>query len=260
MNSLKIFLSLTIWFSGAQSLACQNSTSADRVIYIGDSHTVGTFGQRLEKNLELVLGKSPVKRYGVVGSAAQHWNKKDNSTIRKLNIGYYCDGDGQVNGKAPKKDFPTPSQLFQGVEPTVVIALGTNDLYSKCNITDKTEQMAAVKELLAQLRSKSKCLWVGPTEQPAIGVIGKKCGQPRIKTFIDNLEAAVSQRCTYIDSREIKSKGKAILPNRSDNLHYAGDLANYWADSVSAKIKASLPDHKAENPSFMPELKQNNAK
>lgn len=260
MNSLKIFLSLTIWFSGAQSLACQDSTSADRVIYIGDSHTVGTFGQRLEKNLEPVLGKSPVKRYGVVGAAAQHWNKKDNSTIRKLNIGYYCDGDGQVNGKAPKKDFPTLSQLFQGAEPTVVIALGTNDLYSKCNVTDKTEQMVAVKELLAQLRSKSKCLWVGPTEQPAAGVIAKKCGQPRIKTFIDNLKETVRERCTYIDSREIKAKGKAILPNRSDNLHYSGVLADHWADAVAVKIKESLSDHTVKSPGFAPSPIQNNAK
>ena len=259
MTRLKIFFSLTIWFSGAQSLACQNSTSADRVIYIGDSHTVGTFGQRLEKNLETVLGKVPVKRYGVVGSAAQHWNQKDNSTIRKLSIGYYCDGDGLVNGKA-QKDFPTPSQLFQGAEPTVVIALGTNDLYSKCNVSDKTEQMAAVKELLAQLRAKSKCLWVGPTEQPATGVIAKKCGQPRIKTFIDNLKETVRARCTYIDSREIKSKGKAILPNRSDNLHYSGELANHWADSVAVKIQESLPGHTVKDSDFMPVLIQNNAK
>lgn len=259
MNSLKIFLSLIIWFSAAQSFACQNSTSTDRVIYVGDSHTVGAFGQRLAKNLETVLGKSPVKRYGVVGSASQHWNKKDNSAIRKLDIGYYCDGDGQVSGKAPKKDFPTLSQLFQGDEPTVVIALGTNDLYSKCNVTDKTEQMAAVKELLSQLRSKSKCIWVGPTEQPATGVIGKKCGQPRIKTFIDNLKATVRERCTYIDSREIKSKGKAILPNRSDNLHYTGDLADHWADGVSVRIKKSLSGHTVKEFGHTPKL-QNNAK
>lgn len=258
MNCFKLFLSLMIWFSGAYSFACQNSTAADRVVYVGDSHTVGAFGQKLAKNLETTLGKSPVKRYGVVGAAAQHWNKKDNSTIRKLNIGYYCDGDGQVSGKAPKADFPTPTQLFQGAEPTVVIALGTNDLYAKCKVTDKAEQMSAVKELLAQVRPKSKCIWVGPTEQPNDGVIGKKCGQASIKTFIDNLEATVRQRCIYIDSRKTKYKGKPILPNRSDKLHYEGELAELWANSVSFKIQEALATHPII-PVHTPPHKQNNA-
>lgn len=260
MNSVKVILNLIIWLSGAYSFACQNSTAPDRVIYIGDSHTVGTFGQKLTKNLENVLEAAPIKRYGVVGSAAQHWNKKNNSAIRKLTIGYYCDDDGQVNNKAPKQDFPTPSQLFQGSQPTVVIALGTNDLNSKCNITDENEQMAAVKDLLAQVRSKSRCIWVGPTEQPTTGPIGQNCGQPRIKAFIDNLKETVSQLCTYIDSREIKYNGKAILPNRNDKLHYDGALANHWADSVAAKIRESLPSYSIKNPGFTPGLKQINAK
>lgn len=259
MKSFKIFLSLIIWLSAAESLACQNSTDADRVVYIGDSHTVGTFGQKLAENLETVLDKLPVKRYGVIGAASQHWNKKDNSSLRKLSIGYYCDGEGQVNGKAPKANFPTPSQLFQGSPPMVVIALGTNDLYAKCKVTDKAEQMAAVKELLVQIRSNSKCIWVGPTEQPDAGVIGKKCGQPAIKAFIDNLEQTVRQRCTYIDSRDIKAKGKPILPNRSDNLHYSGELANFWADMVATRIKESSPSFLNKSPVHVPAPKQNNA-
>lgn len=240
MKFLSVGVSLIFWLSASASFACQNSTSAQRLVYIGDSHTVGAFGQKISKNLETVTGKSPVKRYGVVGSAAGHWNKKDNSTIRKLSIGYYCDGEGQVNGKAPKADFPTVSQLFQGAEPMVIIALGTNDLNAKCKISDKNKQMASVKELLSQVRPNSKCIWVGPTEQPMTGPIGQNCGQPKIKAFIDNLKQTVSQRCTYIDSREIKSNGSPILPNRSDKLHYDGDLAQAWANSVSVTIQQAL--------------------
>ena len=240
---MKLFsaaLSLAFGLSASVSYACQNSTAADRLIYIGDSHTVGAFGQNFEQNLEVVTKKNPVKRYGVVGSAAGHWNKKDNSTIRKLKIGYYCDGDGQVNGKAPNANFPTLSQLLQGSAPMVVIALGTNDVHAKCKVTDKAEQVASVNELLSQVRPNSKCIWVGPTEQPTDGPIGKNCGQAKIKTFIDNLKETVSQRCTYIDSREIKRHGKAILPNRSDKLHYEGDLAEYWANAVSIRVQESL--------------------
>lgn len=257
MKLFTAFLSLCLSLSASFSFACQNSTSADRVVYIGDSHTVGAFGQKLSKNLETVTGKSPVKRYGVVGSAAQHWNKKDNTVIRKLTMGYYCDGDGQVNKGAAKANFPTSAQLFQGDAPLVVIALGTNDVHAKCKITDKAEQMSAVKELLSQVRAKSNCIWVGPTEQPTTGPIGQNCGQQKIKSFIDNLKQTVSQRCTYIDSREIKMNDKPILPNRSDKLHYEGALAAYWANEVSSRIQNTLMPSSGKTPTLKPASKIN---
>ena len=118
----------------------------------------------------------------------------------------------------------------------VVVALGTNDVFGGCLIKDKEEQMASAKELLSQIRPNSKCVWVGPTEQPSTGPIGQRCGQAKIKTYIDNLRDTVGTRCTFIDSRKITYQGKPILPNRSDKLHYGGNLANHWADSVAEQI------------------------
>lgn len=236
MNFTGVILSL-ILLSASPTLACQNSSAPDRVIYLGDSHTAGDFGKRLSENLTKINGTENVKRYGVIGAAAQHWNKKDNSSLRKLKIGYYCEGEGLVNGEAPPANFPTPSQLFQGsAPPMVVIALGTNDVHGGCLIKSKEEQMAAAKELLAQIRPNSKCVWVGPTEQPTTGPIGQRCGQDKFKDYIDNLRDTVSRHCTFIDSRKIIYQGKPILPNRSDKLHYGGSIANHWADSVAEQI------------------------
>lgn len=238
MKFTSAILSL-ILLSAGHTLACQNSSASDRVICLGDSHTVGDFGKHLSANLAKIYGTENVKRYGVIGAAAQHWNKKDNSSLRKLKIGYYCDGDGLVNAKAPAANFPTPSQLFQGsAPPIVVIALGTNDVHGGCLIKSKEEQMAAAKELLAQIRPNSKCVWVGPTEQPTTGPIGQRCGQDKIKNYIDNLRDTVSSRCTFIDSRKIIYHGKPILPNRSDKLHYGESIAYHWADSVAEQIAA----------------------
>ncbi|MCM2353797.1 MAG: SGNH/GDSL hydrolase family protein [Pseudobdellovibrio sp.] len=248
MKLAGVILSL-ILLSASHTLACQNSSAADRVIYLGDSHTVGDFGKHLSENLSKIYGTENIKRYGVIGAAAQHWNKKENSSLRKLKIGYYCDGDGLVNSKAPAANFPTPSQLFQGsAPPMVVIALGTNDVHGGCLIKDKEEQMAAAKELLAQIRPNSKCVWVGPTEQPTTGPIGQRCGQAKIKAYIDNLRDTVGSRCTFVDSRKITYQGKSILPNRSDKLHYGGSLANHWADSVAEQIAG--PQVKKSNSSL----------
>lgn len=256
MKFIGLILSLSL-FSTGQVLACQDSTSPDRVVYLGDSHTVGDFGKRLAENLTKIYDTTSIKRYGVIGAAAQHWNKKDNSSIRKLKIGYYCDGDGLVNGKAPPTNFPTASQLFQGsAPPMVVLALGTNDVHARCLVNDKEEQMAAVKELLAQVRPNSKCVWVGPTEQPDHGPIALRCGQAKIKAFVDNLRDTVSGRCTFIDSRKIKSNGKAILPNRSDKLHYSGNLAKHWADSVTEQLAGpQVKNEKALLPLYSPNAK-----
>lgn len=236
MNLAAKILFIFSLVSTSHSLACNNaSTTSNRVVYIGDSHTVGDFGTRLGEKLTSKFGSTPVKRYGVVGAAANHWNKKDNSSLQKLKMSYYCDGDGKKNGAVPK-NFPTVSQLFQGTAPRVVIALGTNDINLGCKIKDKNEQMAATRELLAQIRPGSKCDWVGPTTQPVDGPLGKNCGQVAINAYVDNLRDTVKTRCDFIDSRKIKYNGVVIKPNRKDKLHYEGALANHWADVVAEYI------------------------
>lgn len=229
---LFFFILITAQFS----LACQDSTSPQRIIYLGDSHTAGDFGARLTQNLTKIYNTTSIKRYGVIGASAQHWGKKDISSIQKLKSGYYCDGDGNKNGPVPK-NFPTATQLFQGEAPQrVIIALGTNDVHGGCLIKDKEDQMMATKVLLSQVRPGSKCTWIGPTQQASDGVITKRCGDDKINKFIDNLRETVSSRCDFIDSRKIKINGVAITPNAGDKLHYKGDLAIKWADRVAAQL------------------------
>lgn len=238
MNVFALFFSL-VFFAATCSLACQDSTAANRVVYLGDSHTAGGFGASLAQNLTQLYDTSSIKRYGVIGASSQHWSKKDNSSIKKLKIGYYCDGDGNKSGAVPN-NFPSPTQLFLGVAPErVVIALGTNDVHNGCLVKDKDSQMAATKELLAQIRPGSKCTWVGPTEQPNDGPIAKRCGQDKVKSFINNLRDTVSSRCTFIDSRKITQNGKPIMPNAGDKLHFTGKLAVYWADGVAKMMDSS---------------------
>lgn len=232
----KKILFFFILLSTCSSLACQDSTSSHRIIYLGDSHTAGDFGARLTQNLTKIYDTASVKRYGVIGASAQHWSKKDVSSIQKLKSGYYCDGDGNKNGPVPK-NFPTATQLFQGEAPQrVIIALGTNDVHAGCLIKDKEDQMMATKALLAQVRPGSKCTWVGPTQQASDGVITKRCGEDNINKFIDNLRETVNSRCDFIDSRKIKINGVSITPNAGDKLHYKGDLAIKWADRVAAQF------------------------
>lgn len=235
---MAVFLLLFVFafFTTNDAVACQDSFVPNRLIYLGDSHTVGTFGQRLASKLAAHYPTTAIKRYGVVGASASHWSKKDNFLLRKLKYGYFCDGDGTKHGAVPA-NFPTATQLFQSSSPeSVVVALGTNDVKAGCRIADKEEQMAAAKALISQIHPSSKCVWVGPTEQPSDGPIGQYCGQEKIKSFIDNLKSTVSSRCTFVDSRKIFYQGKAILPNRKDKLHYDGDLANYWAERVAKEM------------------------
>lgn len=239
MKMFKVLMSL-VFLSASSSLACQDSTAPNRVVYIGDSHTAGSFGQRLALNMTKLYDTTAVKRYGVIGAAAQHWNKKENSTMQKLKIGYYCDGDGNKNGAVPN-NFPTPTQLFLGAAPQrVVIALGTNDVHNGCLIKDKDAQMAATRELISQIRPGSKCTWVGPTQQNSAGPIVQRCGVDKINAYIENLKSTVSTRCSFVDSRKLQVNGKPIVPNAGDKMHFDSKLGSAWADEV-ARAMGGLP-------------------
>src|SRR5438445_193420 len=71
---LIISSALVIWVPSL-GFACTNTTALDRIIYIGDSHSAGEFGDALEKSLaaDPQIGSENVKRYGVSGSSANNW-------------------------------------------------------------------------------------------------------------------------------------------------------------------------------------------
>lgn len=99
-----------------------------KVLEIGDSHTVGVFGQELEKLLE--GGGADVERHAAVGTSAGHW----------------------VNGGHGAK--PLQDLLARSKPDVVIINLGAN---SRGGVGSDVKRLAQIAK-----NSGAQVIWVGP--------------------------------------------------------------------------------------------------
>ena len=270
LKLISLIIALEAFTPGA-ARACQISKAEDRIVYIGDSHSVGEFGVRLAANLKAdsELGSSHIQRFAVNSSAANHWVSSSNAMMQKLHIAYYCDGDGQVTGRSVPNDFPQFNELMTPAPRGVVIALGTNDTVWNCKTADAKTQTKAVQKILGQIPHGVPCAWVGPTTQNDNGRVIQTCGdQATTNAFVDHLKAIVQSRCTFIDSRtftegvqpphsltDCTGSGNPLRPNNPDHVHFHGALATRWADCAGFEISRALRNSLATSPTSLTQKK-----
>jgi hypothetical protein len=173
---------------------------------IGDSHSCGEFGARLEQRLSSAFGGA--EKFCASGSAPIHW----------------------VTGRDPLKkgaSIPTVVQILQHTRSnTVVVALGTNSLPD--GFTDRNYALMA----RAIAATGKRCLWIGPPHT------SRKSLEPHLEHFYQTLHASVSQYCTLIDSRESTAVGTAGNAT-VDGIHRTPSAGRAWADAVANKITDS---------------------
>lgn len=201
-----------------------NSALAGDVLLVGDSHTVGFFGQELFQSLS-------AKRYAVGGTNSSHWLNKAICPGEKcpFTYGYATPKtDTYLSGRVPKH-FPGLAGLIEETNPSrIIIALGTNDACGQVSSAEK----------LAKLTQGKNCVWVGPplfTKGPVI----RNCGGSKEKynQFVDRLKAAVTPHCRFVDSRLIRNaNGNPIEADASDRVHFSKQLGSYWGAKVFEQL------------------------
>jgi lysophospholipase L1-like esterase len=138
--------------------------SGQKVLQIGDSHTVGTFGTELEKMLE--AKGANVTKEAAVGTSANHW----------------------LNGGHGAKSLQS---LTQKEKPDVIlINLGANFRKSGPKAIEDAAKLAKVaKETGAQV------IWIGPPTTRE-----DQSNPSLLKKFDEDLKKAVSPYATYVSS------------------------------------------------------------
>lgn len=211
-----------------------SASAAPGLLYIGDSHSVGPFGEELLRRLGKVSGRYDVQRYAIAGSSASTWLKDSicaPGTKCPFTYGY-ADPNGAKSGRLPS-NFPGMKKLLQKTQAdTVVIALGTNDAHGGCK--SPASSIGAAEKLAASVGDR-KCIWVGPPDYKT-GPVGQNCGA-NYGPYVDKLKAAVEKKgCQFIDSRQVKTAdGSVLKSDAGDKVHF-GKKGTQWGRTIADRI------------------------
>lgn len=191
---LSLILSLAIYSVHAKE---------SQVLAIGDSQSFGSFGPRLQNELN-AEGHS-TSFYARPGAIADWYLK---GTQPPKDYGYWDAPFGGWPVRKSKNAKPTPllKDLIRQHKPKLVIVqLGGNMHYLKDEEVRRTSQ-----ELLSVIgEANASCLWIGPPP-------GEKRPQPRFDEFYVVLQSVVeASGCRFVDSRQ----AFVGIPKGGDGIH-----------------------------------------
>lgn len=211
-----------------------------RILYIGDSLTVGGFGETLQELLVTRYGSQNVFVYGSCGSAPQHWLTVEPPHVTKC--GYrertpqrtivleYKNGQRPPPVQTPKID----RLLWMHKPQVVIVQLGTNwfdDLLGR-NSDEEIKKMAqALDRLAASLRGK-QVIWILPPDTTKFS----HAVQNVVRQLI--ARAAKTWRFDYIDS--VKLTHYVNGRTGSDGVHYNSEAGADWARGVMKQLQQKI--------------------
>lgn len=232
------------------------STAMADILIIGDSHTVGPFGELLHKNLAATNSDKIILSYGHSSSAPVHWMNK---TPSKLSGGINARMSHQ-NIFLPHPNLPNwrERQSSQNLikllnnpvkyaswktkiptEPridTIVIALGANDRSvvstdSGARTSGFNQRVEIIGKMLDEVVSRGiKCIWIGPPSS-----ISRS--KAKEQTTHEYLLEGIKDRCPLYDSRKFEAK-------YCDRVHFncsrAMPTAKQWAQEAADFVNSHL--------------------
>lgn len=191
-----------------------------RVLEIGDSHSVGTFGKELDAKLRGTGAQ--VSTYASAGASASTFVK---GTPTKY--GYWekrADGSQSSTGYGKSRATPKLEGLIGREKPHVIIVnLGAN--FRGSNPKSQVDQIGQIAK-----KHNIPIVWVGPPKTR------KDNSNPAsIQQFDQKMAAAVAPYGTYVPSSPHTSRYSG-----GDGLHYNGaqgnQIAKQWASGVFKAI------------------------
>jgi hypothetical protein len=196
-----------------------HSYAAD-VLFIGDSHSVGPFGWKMD---ELIRNEPNIKlgTYASCGSVFNWWE-----TGKPTPCGYFF---RDVNGKTEKgAKGPTPifDTLMEELKPQIVIVeLGAN-YAGWASDNAAVEDMKKLVDKIAD--SGAKCFWISTPDA--------RKGKENIPRVLRLTEEAVLPYCQFFDSTLVTT-----YPSEGgDGIHYWNEkgrpIAENWANEAFKKI------------------------
>lgn len=198
-----------------------NFLEALTILVIGDSHTVGPFGKKLDSLLR--NDGARVATYGSCGSIAGWWYSG-----QKTSCGYYKRGTDGVEFSANSHFTPLFKNLLRDIRPDVVIVeLGTN-------YVNNPRDAFAVEDMRKMARDiqgvGAECFWILPPDMRKF-----RADLPRLERLV---REAVSDSCRLFES----AKFTQYPATGGDGVHYwsatGTPIAERWAREAFSAFSA----------------------
>ena len=207
-----------------------------RILMIGDSLSVGSFGEVLQHHLEGRYGRENVAAFASCGSSPENWLRDE--PVFHTKCGYrertpttnvYSDFH---NGRPPPPTrTPKIESLLATYKPTIVIVQqGTN--WMDRSLSDDQIRSILDRFISAAHRgAKRKIVWISPPDSSRFSKV-----EARIYRLIVQ---AAPRNDPVIDSRRFTHyvAGKT----GGDGVHYNRESGEAWAKSVIVRVDELLP-------------------
>lgn len=238
--------------SGAPQPAKVPLSGKPKTLIVGDSLTVGGFGEELEQIFTRKFGADKVAVFGCCGASVEHFLKDHpvfictcgyRETTREKRILDNWEG-GQKPGPFP---VPKLANLIKKHQPEIVILqLGTNNFDTLIKegpeaLADQTQYFERLaKEMVTTTRTVRRAIWVTPPDSSKY--------PPKIEQAVNHMieKAARKHEVHVIDSSQLTkyTMGKT----GTDGVHYHTKPAKEWVEKVHRKLLEILPPGKGWGP------------
>jgi hypothetical protein len=220
------------------------NSSLVRVLMVGDSLSVGGFGEAMQNYLLRRFGNDNVAVYASCGSSPEHWLRSGPNFIAKCG---YREQTPQTTvlydsqkGRRPQAVLtPKLEDLVETFHPTtVIVQLGTNwmDGFPANSRNAESNYGQILDRFVTALHTYAgtvqQIIWVTPPDSSRYSSGTQKI----IKDFIEN--AARRNSFEIIDSSQMTH----YVPGKSggDGVHYNSEAASDWAVLVTQELDRML--------------------
>jgi len=202
--------------------------SGNKLLVIGASHTMGSFGKKLERLWRDEYGGT--HRCAVSGSRTVHWiSGSDHDSFKSGGGKGIC-----VNERREEKvldHVPAFSQVLDSADPdVVVIALGTNMVKFASTEDGARKIRKRVGDLTALVPDGVHCVWVGPPMSTH-----KKLWEHVPKTASE-IKSGLAGKCSFVDSVPLTSPAMLY----KDKIHLTSAGGKRWAERVFERVQNVL--------------------
>ena len=213
------------------------STGTTRVLMIGDSLSVGAFGESVQQHLAKKFGPRNVAAYASCGSSPENWLPSEAAFYTKCGYREATPDRRPLlrqwsNGRRPRATLtPKVDALVRRHRPTIVVVQqGTNWMdrnLSDAEISNFTDRFIRA----ARAPWVKQIVWIAPPDHSAL-----RKTQGRIHRLIN--DAARRDGFEVIDSRQLTR----YVPGKTggDGVHYNNESSRAWATRINAALDTRL--------------------